>query len=268
MMHPEEDTFQITKFPKLFLKRWPLILLLSVIGAITGFGISHFLPSRYEATAAIAVSVDFGRTEEIDLVTEERVLDRVRQLMVSDDTFLQIKDILVHEYHFSDEWDSLDEFRENFRLDARLSRWEMIGIHSDPEIATLFANIWQEVNLARLDDAMDHAWKAQSIQGVEFSIGCVLLLTGEDSDSIYQCVTVGPHVSQDVIEELRYEITESHGIIPIIQYESVHRATPPDRPALWPRGLLVFSGGMMGFIIGFLIAIKPNRANPDDFIST
>jgi hypothetical protein len=254
-MCADKTSFQITTLLERFLKKWPLIIFMGVMGAIIGFGISLLLPARFEAAAAIAVSVDFGRTEDVDLVTEERVLDRVRQLMISDETFMQIRDELISEKGYSEEWDSLDKLRTNFRLDARLSRWEMIGIHSDPEMAALLANTWQKVNLERLDEAMDHAWEAQSLQGVKFNIGCVLLLTGEESDSLYQCVTVGPHVSQDVVEKLRYEINESHGIIPVIQYESIHEATPPAHPALWPRGLLVFLGGMMGFTIASMVLL-------------
>ena len=266
-MDDDKTYFQITPLPKRFLKNWPLIMLLGVIGAVIGFGISILLPSRYEAAASIAVSVDYGRIEGIDLVTEERILDRVRQLMLSDETFSQVKEEVIIKHGLSDDWDTLDKFRKNFRLDARLSKWEMIGIHTDPEIAALFANIWQEVNLTRLDEAMDHAWKAQSLQGVKFDIACVLLLTGEEDDSLYRCVTVGPDMSSEVVEKLRHEIDQSHGIIPVIQYEPIQRASSPDRPVLWSRGLLIFFGGMVGFIIGSLVFMKSNKVRLNDFIA-
>jgi hypothetical protein len=265
-MDADKTYFQITPLTKRFLKRWPLIMLMVVIGAIMGFGISILLPPRYEAAASIAVSVDYGRIEEIDLVTEERILDRVRQLMLSEETFSLVKEKVIVETGLSDDWDGLEKFQKNFRLDARLSKWEMIGIHTNPEMAAVLANIWQEVNLARLDEAMDHAWKAQSLQGVKFNVGCVLLLTGEEDDSLYRCVTVGPDISTEVVEKLRHEIDESHGIIPVIQYEPIQKAIPPDHPVLWSRGLLIFSGGMVGFIIGFLVSMKPHKVSLNDFI--
>jgi hypothetical protein len=266
-MDADKTYIQITPLLKRVLKRWPLIMLLGFIGVVVGFGISLLLPSRYEAAASIAVSVDYGRIEEIDLVTEERILDRVRQLMLSDETFSLVKEEVIVKSGLSDDWDSLDEFCKNFRLDARLSRWEMIGIHTDPEMAALLANVWQEINLSRLDEAMEHAWKAQSLQGVKFNVACVLLLTGEEDDSLYRCVTVGPDLSSEVVEKLRHEIDESHGIIPVIQYEPIQRASPPDHPVLWSRGLLIFSGGMAGFIIGFLVTIILHKESLNDFIA-
>lgn len=260
----DQPSIETTQLLERFLLKWPSIILLVVVGAAVAFGISALLPARYEAAAAIAVSVDFGRIVDIDLVTEDRILDRVWQLMISDETLTQVRDRLIASYGATSDWESVDSLRKKLRLDARLARWEMIAIDPDPGIASAIANVWQQVNLERLEDAIDHAWRAISLQGVRFDVGCVLLLTNENEDAIYHCVAAGPEISQDALETLKGEIAASHGIIPVIQFEAVHEAVPPEHPVLWPRGLLIFSGGMMGFLIGCLIFLNPVKLSLDD----
>jgi capsular polysaccharide biosynthesis protein len=262
-MSEDKLSFQVSHVFQQALERWISILGFGVLGSIIAFGMSFLLHPRYEASAAIAVSVDYGRTEIDSLVTEDRVLDRIWQLMVSDETFEQVVEELIASYGEREEWASIAVFRDHARLDARLSRWEMIGIHSDPDLASAIANAWQDVNLRRLNDAMEHAWEAQSLQGVSFEIGCVNLLTGEELESLYHCVTIGPGVSPEVIDVLKEEISASHGIHPGTSYEKIHKATPPQRPSLWSRGLLVLSGGIMGVIIGIMLTFKTKETKVD-----
>jgi uncharacterized protein involved in exopolysaccharide biosynthesis len=255
-MSEENMTFRATDVIHQSFQGWQGFILLGLLGAIVGFVISFILSPRYEAIAAITVSVDYGRTEIDSLVTEDRILDRIWQLMISDQTFEIVIDELNETHGEQQAWSSIETLRKHTRLDARLSRWEMIGIHSDPEFAKAIANAWKKINLERLDAAMEHAWRAQSLQGVSFEIGCVNLLTGEEAEALYHCVTVGEGVSPNVVDELREEITASHGIHPGTSYELVQHATTPQRAVLWPRGVLIFSGAMMGVIVGFFLALR------------
>jgi hypothetical protein len=134
----------------------------------------------------------------------------------------------------------------------------LIGIHPDPSIAVEIANAWRSVTLDRLDAAYEHAWNAYSIQGVAFDVECVKLLTEESSHNLWTCVNSGPGVTKEDEESFRSEIEASLGILPIIEYEPVQLATPPDSPVLWPRGLMTFFGGTLGFVIGIsLLLINP-----------
>jgi capsular polysaccharide biosynthesis protein len=67
------------------LQRWHVVLLGAVIGAVFGSAFSLLVPPHYEAVAAFAVSIEYGRTKPLELVVEDRVLDRVWQLVHAPD---------------------------------------------------------------------------------------------------------------------------------------------------------------------------------------
>jgi hypothetical protein len=230
-----------------------------VIGALVGFLLSILLPARYEAAASLLINYDYTYTSEGDLVIEDRVLDRVWHLFVSDETYSGVRDKLITTEGSFEAWESVEALRDHSRLDARLSRWEFVGIHSDPEVAVLIANAWQRVARNRLDESMDHAWKAQSLPGFSFDVACVEKVMVENWDDVISCISTGDDLSQETIDQLRKELAASHGILPMITYEPFQEAQLPESPVLWPRGLLIFSGGVIGFVLGFLSYILPKE---------
>ena len=252
------ETFQLSDPLQRMIKGWTWPVVFGVIGVAAGLGFSLLIPARYEAASTFSVSVIYGVTEKLELVVEDRVLDRVWQLAISDETMRQTKELLEANSGAKQAWGTIDSLRQHTRLDARLSRWELIGIHPDPSIAVEIANAWRSVTLDRLDAAYEHAWNAYSIQGVAFDVECVKLLTEESSHNLWTCVNSGPGVTKEDEESFRSEIEASLGILPIIEYEPVQLATPPDSPVLWPRGLMTFFGGTLGFVIGIsLLLINP-----------
>lgn len=258
-MELNHTTFQFQDFWGRFFRGWIWIVIMGGIGAIIGFAISFILPPKYEAAASILVNLDYGMTEPLELVVEDRILDRVWHLIISDETYAQTIDELLTSQGENKAWASIEELRENTRLDARLSMWELIGLNSNPEIAVIIANAWRDVTLHRLDEAMDAAWNAQTIQDVMFNVACVEKLVVEKWDDVLNCVAFGPELSDESIKGLRQELAASHGILPIINHEPGQLATMPEHPVLWPRGIFILSGGMIGFIVGFIIVFFPQK---------
>ena len=263
-MASDQYSFQLDELLDLFLQRWTRIVFFGVMGALLGYIISIMLPARYEATSSILISLDYSRTIEQELVFEDRILDRAWHLVFGEETYSDLREELIADLGEFDAWESIDTLREHTRIDARLSRWEFVGIHTDPEIAVVIADTWQEVALNRLGDAMDHAWKAQSLQGVTFDMACVKLIVVEEWDDVLSCVTIGTGVSPDTIDELRKELAASHGLVPMVTYEPFQKASFPEVPILWSRGALVFAGGMLGFILGFLMFTLPKEVMRPD----
>jgi hypothetical protein len=242
------------------IQRWWLALAVGVVGAAIGLCLSTFIPARYEAIAVITISIDYGRTEELDLVVEDRVLDRVWVLFTSLETLEETQSQLQREHGGDDAWKDLPALEEHIRLDGYFSRWYFIGVDPDPVRAAWIANAWRDVSFSRLEEAMDHAWTAQAIQGVKFDVTCVEANQGQPVEAIWQCYTFGPDVTQDQINGLRSEIDASHGILPVLSYEIGESATPPGMPVQWQRGVLVLAGGMLGLIIGVAFALASNRS--------
>ena len=240
---------------------WRWLIVAGLAGAIVGLVFSLLFPARYEAISAIAINIDYGRTEIFELVVEDRILDRIWQLAVSDETYLETKSILDASVGRLDAWATIDHLRKHTRLDARLSRWEFIGIEENPTIAKEISNAWSTTFHKRLDEAYDHAWRAVTLQGVTFDVSCVELLTGVEGEYFWQCISLGPDITEDDADQLRAEIEASHGILPLLSYEHIQEASVPDRAVLWPRGLMIFSGGVIGFIIGLIYVLTRSKAH-------
>ncbi len=245
------------------LQRWQWIMLAAVMGAVGGLIFSLLVPPRYEAVAAFAVSVDYSRTEPLELVVEDRALDRVWQLVQGPDVMESTAARLRAEHGPDAAWASVEALRDHLRLDARLSRWELIGIHRDPQKAAMLANAWYAQALEALGKAWDHAWRAASLQGAAFEVQCVAELQGLDQETLWQCFAGGPQLAPDQLEALKAEVRASRGILPIFQFEGLGEAQVPQRPTLWPRGLLVFSGGMLGLLLGGWWAMAAQRRRVD-----
>lgn len=249
------ESFEITDSITKLLHRWSWLIASSLLGAGAAFAFSLLTPPRYETEAAIAINLDYGTLEPLKLVVEDRILDRVWQLMVADETLLETQNRVESELQPAEKWDSLQSFRVHTRLDARLSRWELIGIHNRPEIAQEIANAWMFVTLQRLDEAYEHAWNASQIEGITFDLQCISTLSGQTEAMLANCILLEDDLSENDILQFRAEIEGSHGILPILTYEAVHEATLPERPVLWGRGLSVFFGGTAGFVIGVMIVL-------------
>jgi hypothetical protein len=260
-MGEPDVTFQPIDPLRTILQRGWLVVAAGILGALVGLGLSRFLPARYESGAAIAISLDYGRTEPLELVVEDRALDRVWQLFTSDQTLQGALALLDDREGADPAWEDLEALREHTRLDARLSRWELIGIHRDPERAAAIASAWSEVALERLERAYAHAWNAVEIQGQPFDVNCLQLITGEPPEAIWECLALGPELTEAEIAALRREIEASHGVLPILQFEQVSTAQLPERPVARARGLLVLSGGGIGWVLGMMLALARGRGS-------
>lgn len=250
------DTFDLSESFERISAGWIGITLLGVIGVLIGLVFSLFFPPRYEAASSFAISVTYGVTETLELVTEDRALDRVWQLAMSEDTLQDTISLLEVSSGQNPAWESITALKDHIRLDTRLSRWELIGIHRDPFVASNIANAWKTVTLDYLDEALDHAWSAYSLEGVVFDVECVKLLAEDvPQQRLWTCINTGPGVSPEVVERFMSELEASRGILPIFSYEALDMATVPETPALWSRGLMAFFGGLIGLSTGIILAL-------------
>ena len=218
------------------------------MGGALGLIFSLVFPARYQATAAIAVNIDYGVTERLPLVVEDRALHRAYQFLTSDSALEQVAAELRSVRGEGDEWQDLVSLRRNTRLDQRLSRWELNGFSEDPETAAEIANLWAAISLDRLVEAREHAWTAAQLQAQPFLVACVGSLPIPSSEeALWQCMA-SAEIDPQSVDELRREIDASQSILPNLTFESIEVAQPPTQPILWSRGALVMAGGLLGLL--------------------
>ena len=242
--------------PKDFLGRmrakWVLVLMTAIVGGVVGLGLSEIRPPRFQAIAVLGIGIDYGRTLRLDPLTERKALDRVRGLLLSDDTLRgaarRMDDSVEGDAGLSD----MSQLRERIRLGEKGGRWELSVVSPRPELAAIAANAWADSALAELDTAAGHAWRVAELQSVIFEVGCRLVSGQVDgAAAVWSCEEESASSELEQINaEVIKEATQSRGILPAISFSMLERAFPPTQPILWGRGLMALSGAMIGLLLG------------------
>jgi len=195
---------------------------------------------------------------------EDRTLGRVVALISSDETLSVVLDRIPQEIRDMRGWVRTADLRSSFRLDRRLEDWWLAVIDPDPRIAMEVAQIWAEVSIEELDEAVQHAWRAIALMSGPFDIECELVkveVEGQVS-TLWQCQVVPFELDPVTLDgTLQTEIALSRGVLPNIAYELLQAARPPEKPVLWGRGSLVLGGSLAGLIIGGLLSMVLSRRN-------
>lgn len=210
----------------------------------------------------MALSIDYGRTAPLELIVEDRLLDRVWAYLTSDAVLEDTLARIQHGGAPAPEWATPQDLRRSTRLEARLSRWTFIGSHQDPEAAALLANAWAESAQGALSEALDHAWRAVELQDGVLFPNCIQVLHGPSQDELWECFIRGSNIDPSRVAELRAEIAAAHGVSPMISHDPVERAMPPAAPTSYDRGSLVLAGALVGVIAavgGLLFVPAPRR---------
>jgi hypothetical protein len=204
----------------------------------------------------LGVGINYGVTEPLELVVEDRTLGRVAALILSDTVIDDIFNRLPIDLKEERNWMTYVDLYQNIRLDRRLGDWALIAQDTDPEVATELSQLWAEVAILQLDEAMKHAWRAAVLLGGEFDVECEPLEGNDIETILWQCEVSPMDFDADALEgELQTEFELSRGVLPIISYELLKSPIKPDKPAVWGRGELVLGGALAGLLIGFGLCV-------------
>jgi hypothetical protein len=240
--------------------RWYWLLLALLAGAALGWGFSLVRPPVYRASAILAVSNDYGVTGPLELVVEDRALDRVHQLILADDTLTQAMEELKGVDPANPAWADLGALRARLTLEQRLARWELLATDRDPATAARIANAWAVAAVTQLEVAQQHAWKLLDLRGAPVMVECFRLLPQPAPEArFWECVSAAPELDSGQQALLRAEMKASRGILPSLSFEWVDHAQPPSTPVVWDRGALVLAGAVLGLVAGVWISLMAPR---------
>jgi hypothetical protein len=254
-MIDQESELQVSIILRRAIRKWPVVTGLAIFGALAGFLISLLQSPQFQAEAMLAININYGVTEPLELVVEDRSLHRVETILESDDTFEIVFEDLPESLKAERKWKKPSDLGQAIHVERRLSEWALVAIDRDPQVATTLAELWAKVALLVLDEASEHAWRALALMADNpLEVGCVPVSKLEGDTEIIDwvcCVQPEDLASDTLSDELKKEITLSRGMLPNISYELIREAQPPADPVIWARGSLVLSGGLIGLIFGF-----------------
>lgn len=233
---------------------WPIVFWAGVVGAVLGLVVSLLLPPKFEASASVGVSIDYGRTPPLELIVEDRALNRAADVLTSIATVEKVSQALIERFGEDSAWSSPQDLQRTLRVDALLAEWKLVVSGGDPQTTADVANVWAEVGLQELEAATDHAWEALRIQSAPIVVACSELLVGAPVESFWQCLAAGPNLTEEQVSRLREEVRLSRGVLPILSFEPLEGAVPPRSPVVWGRSQLIVAGLLAGLLIGALLA--------------
>ncbi|MEJ2606514.1 MAG: Wzz/FepE/Etk N-terminal domain-containing protein [Anaerolineales bacterium] len=243
---------------RLAIRRWPIILFFAMLGAVFGLLFSTFQPPLYQAESVIAVNINYGVTQSLELIVEDRTLNRVVSLITGDEVLHTVIDQIPEEIRESREWHSPYDLRDSIQLDQRLAEWSLVAFDTDPSVASELSQIWADVSLETLDEAKIHAWRAASMINESLDVECSIVENLETNPTTrnWECQVTNLDVDREYLEgSIQTELELSRGVLPNISYELVRTASPPEKPILWGRGLLIAMGALVGLISGGIAAL-------------
>jgi hypothetical protein len=261
-----ESEIQLKSWIESALDQWLWILGLALLGALLGLLVSKLRPPIYEAEAILGMSINYGITEPLELVVEDRSLGRAEAFVLSNNVFEDIFSKIPEGTRAERDWITPLDLYQDIRLDRRLGEWGLVVKDEDPQVAADVSRLWAETTISHLDEAMQHAWRAAVLLGGEFDVECTYI-SGEDvTTEVWQCQVLPLEFDPITLEgELQTEVELSHGILPILSYELLRYPVVPTKPAVWGRGELILGGALAGLLLGFILSvILPRRRTTNE----
>jgi capsular polysaccharide biosynthesis protein len=253
-----DEELEVLSLLALIIRKWYLLLLFGLIGALLGYGLSFMNPPIYEAKAILSIGLNFDQTGSLHQYEEDLALGKVAGVVLSDDVMETAAATLTEQVAKNFGTTSLQEFRSATGLEQKGSRWELIASSQDPTLAVAMANSWAEASEHALQEAYHHALSAKNIQ-VE------LYGHQQDLQQIRTDPTDHPNSSehikyleeviQDLTEELQGELELARGLATFISFEWSQRADIPDRPSTRSRGGQILAGNLLGLTMGVIVVL-------------
>ncbi|HUF38969.1 MAG TPA: hypothetical protein VMN57_10630 [Anaerolineales bacterium] len=240
--------------------RWWLIVLFGLLGGLIGRTVFAFSEPVYASSFEFAFTIDPAQTGPLSEREYDRLQHSAGRIIFSADILDVTLEIAGQQGMHLDRATLVDITLQEWRG----SIWEYSVLHPDPEVAYRLASIWSETAANELIVAHTHALEAQTIRAyLDALAACNDPAAAPGSTD---CVPPSSDIDQEIADlTARWEeaVDMSRMLIPAIAFEQTRTAELPARPITTGQATVVFSGAVIGMLIGVWLANFPGfRADP------
>jgi capsular polysaccharide biosynthesis protein len=246
---------------KVIFSRWYIMVILMVLGGLSGLLFHYLQPPIYEATAGITINLYFDK-RELTQYEADTALNAAGAIISStrfSDTFLE--ELQNRGFSLQD----TSRIQKNSSIDALQSVWDLHVRDTDPEAAAEYANLWATIAEQTLNDALVHALLAEQLQNQINSLQSCLPPLTPIPDPPIVVEACHSYSLDDIHTALQSRATEmaeeqhlSQGILSITSISLNHSAAVPAEPVLYGQGNLVLAGACIGFFLSLWVTNIPN----------
>jgi hypothetical protein len=256
--------FDIGEIYRRLMAGWSWVLGAALIGGLLGLLVSSLRPPLYEAKAVVGIAIDRSRADVPDDVTVRQAYDRVRGLLLADDTLETAAALAAQRAGESPSPGAVEALTESIRLSERPDGWVLAVYGPNAIEAEETAQAWAEVAVDQLRAASVHALRAAEWQELLFEASCELVPQDQaDQPARWVCRSAPPSGQAEMIPvSILAEVEATRGILPVLTYSLLKGAGGTAEPVVWSRGSLVLGGAVLGLVVGALVVASRRRADP------
>jgi tetrahydromethanopterin S-methyltransferase subunit F len=236
---------------------WWVVVVAAIIGGGIGFLIHHFLPPVFSSQAEITTSINFAKTGVLSDEKQDQAINAAGDVILSSDVEVAVLS------QAASQGITLDgKAFEKMRFSDRMGyRW-IFGIQSvDAKLAADLANIWGEISLNYLNKSLNHALIADNLSATLQNLESCLQEVSVVAPSYSVCQQMDIGEIQTSIEQISAKIISetaaSSGMLPSMSIAWTKKAEQASSPSYRNRNLMVFSGLVIGFILGIMLVQIP-----------
>jgi uncharacterized protein involved in exopolysaccharide biosynthesis len=232
------------------LRNWWVVFVLMMAGSLVGYAIHAVRPAEYESDAAITVGIDYVQTGAMNDTQQDQALNAVGDVIQSPDVVNRVvEDSAQVGYPITEE-----QFQQYGVAQREGYRWVLQVRSPNPKQSEELANLWVEQSLNVLQDALAHA-KNSDVYNTQLS----------GLESCFQSMTVAVPAyapcNLSSAEQLREQMTSlaarvieerqaSDSILSSLSFTINQQAVASTAPVIYNRNVMVFSGAIIGLILG------------------
>jgi hypothetical protein len=253
-----DSDFDLASTCQQVVARWPRLFALAIVGGIFGFVVSELRSPVYEAAAVLEIGIDRNRAQVPDDITVRQAYDRIRGLLLADDTLEEAADRGGLAVEAGESLDVDSAFRARIRLSENPDGWKLAVLGSSAAEVERLAQAWADTALEKIAEASDHALRASQHQHALYEASC-RLIAGDDGKAIWRCRSAPPQGAETMSASLLAEVEASRGILPVVSYSLLQGSAGSGRVVLWERGSLMVGGALAGLVAGVLLSASLSR---------
>ena len=249
------------------IRLWWVIAAGMILGGLAGWAFSLTQRPVYQATATYDVSLDMTvLAAEQPSGTTPVPTDFPSQndyLTTASDVFYQpaVRSRLVTEANAQGiplKYGDINAV--DYYLDRRGTRWMLSVRSTNPAWAAQLVNLWVAATDDALRTARAHMAQVPILQAEKHSVQ--QCFTSLDFAQANQCAGTSFSSPSDLDtylsgldQKIAAEAQAGYDIDPALKFAFVHPADTPTQPVLYNKGLVIFAGCALGFLLGLLATL-------------
>ncbi|MBN1370808.1 MAG: hypothetical protein JW987_02520 [Anaerolineaceae bacterium] len=236
------------------LRRWWVIALAVLVGGLAGLGFHALRPTVFEARFDVLLGLDQVGSGELERFEEDAALDAAGLILGGPDTIRQVAEVARQE--------GLNVQPEDLArmasLERRRSTWMVRLRGTDAQQLEALASVWLRTGFSALEQAYEHALRADSASRTLASLEACLARTAHSSPAEGLCgagnlVELQAEI-QRTGELLAQEQQGARGLVSFVLVGSAEKAVVPAQAVANGRGALALAGALIGLALGMWVS--------------